>query len=123
MATLADFRNERIKKLNELRKLGVDPFPAKSSRTIGAGKISENFAELDGSEQDVVGRVVSIRKFGKLAFVVVRDLSGSIQLVFNRGEVEEVFEKDANGNRVANENSRKILAADESQIGMGELNL
>lgn len=123
MATLADFRNERIKKLNELRKLGVDPFPAKSSRTIGAGKISENFAELDGSEQGVAGRVVSIRKFGKLAFVVVRDLSGSIQLVFNRGEVEEVFEKDANGNRIANENSRKILAADESQIGMGELNL
>ena len=34
MATLKDFRDERIRKLNELRAEGIDPYPAHTNRNV-----------------------------------------------------------------------------------------
>lgn len=76
MATLADYRNERLKKLETLKAQGFDPYPAKVERTVGAGEVAPQFDQLEGSTQTVVGRIVSLRKFGKLAFIVVRDFTG-----------------------------------------------
>lgn len=73
MATLKDFRDERLRKLAELRELGVNPYPAKANRTHGCDEIQSQFTELEGKEVTVVGRIKSIRKFGKIAFVVIRD--------------------------------------------------
>jgi lysyl-tRNA synthetase class 2 len=36
----------------------------------------------------VAGRIISLRKFGKLAFIVVRDASGEVQLFLKTGEIE-----------------------------------
>jgi lysyl-tRNA synthetase class 2 len=80
MATLKDFRDERLRKLEELRKLGVNPYPAKSTRTHNIKQVVDEFDALEGKQVSVVGRIKSIRKFGKLAFIVVRDMSGEIQL-------------------------------------------
>jgi lysyl-tRNA synthetase class 2 len=80
MATLKELRDERLRKLDELKKLGVNPYPAKSHRTHSNGYITENFTELEGQTVTVVGRIRSIRKFGKIAFVVVKDWGGSLQL-------------------------------------------
>ena len=33
MATLKDFRDERLRKLSDLRGLGLNPYPAKANRT------------------------------------------------------------------------------------------
>ena len=89
MATLADFRDERIKKLEKLRELGIDPFPAKSSRTIKCGEINEEtFAKLENSTQTIAGRIVSLRSFGKLAFIVIRDISGEIQLFLKADNID-----------------------------------
>ena len=89
MATLSDFRNERLKKLEALRELGVNPYPASSTRTIKNRVIIDEFEQREGESVTVVGRVVSIRKFGKLAFIVIRDDSGSIQLFIRAGEPNE----------------------------------
>jgi lysyl-tRNA synthetase class 2 len=86
MATLKDYRDERLRKLAELKELGVNPYPAKSNRTHKISQIVEEFDQLQGSTVTVVGRIVSIRKFGKLAFVVVRDMSGQVQLFIKKGE-------------------------------------
>ena len=86
MATLKDFRDERLRKLEELRALGVNPYPAKSKRTYELADISSRFEELEGETVIVVGRIVSIRKFGKLAFIVIRDMSGQVQLFIRAGE-------------------------------------
>ncbi|MFZ2560150.1 MAG: amino acid--tRNA ligase-related protein [Candidatus Nanoperiomorbaceae bacterium] len=123
MATLADFRDERIKKLNELRRLGVNPYPASVAHTAKINDITTNFTKFDGSEQTLVGRIVSLRKFGKLAFVVIRDMSGQIQLVLTRGVVEEIFSKKAAGQREIPTDSDKLAKLRDSQIGMGELSL
>ncbi len=80
MATLKDFRDERLRKLDELKKLGVNPYPAKSVRTHKDGEIAADFDKLEGEHVTVVGRIKSIRKFGKIAFIVIRDDSGQVQL-------------------------------------------
>ena len=80
MATLQDYRNERLRKLEELQKLGIDPYPARSERTHTCYQIVNDFEDLEGKEVSVVGRVMNLRKFGKLAFIVLRDSCGQVQL-------------------------------------------
>lgn len=89
MATLQDYRNERLRKLQELRELGFDPYPATSHRTHTTSDVVEKYEELEGSVVTVAGRVTGIRKFGKLAFIVVRDASSSVQLFLRDGAVAE----------------------------------
>lgn len=90
MATLRDYRDERLRKLQELKTLGINSYPAKSNRTHHAGEITEKFEELQGQTATVAGRIVGIRKFGKLAFIVLRDLSGQIQLFLRDGAVQSL---------------------------------
>ena len=87
MATLQDYRNERLRKLEALRQLGVDPYPAKSARTHACAEVLEKYDELAGHEVVVAGRIVSIRSFGKLAFIKLRDQSGEVQLYLQRDDV------------------------------------
>ena len=80
MATLKDFRDERIRKLNELRAEGIDPYPAHSNRNTKIGDILKSFDKYADKDVCVAGRIASIRSFGKLAFVVIADDSGQIQI-------------------------------------------
>ena len=90
MATLQDYRNERLRKLETLRELGVDPYPARSERTHGCGEVLARYDELAGQEVVVAGRIVSIRSFGKLAFIKLCDGSGEVQLYLQRDDVAEL---------------------------------
>ncbi len=90
MATLQDYRDERLRKLAELKDLGIDAYPAVTHRTHGAGAVAAGFDMLEGQTVTVDGRITSIRKFGKLAFVVVQDQSGSVQLFLRDGDVAEL---------------------------------
>ena len=90
MATLQDYRNERLRKLETLRQLGVEPYPAKSERTHTCAEVLSNYDELVGKEVVVAGRVASIRSFGKLAFIKLRDQSGDVQLYLQRDDVAEL---------------------------------
>lgn len=104
MATLKELRDERLRKLNELKQLGVNPYPAKVTRTHKLGEISDQFDQLQGQDASVVGRIINIRKFGKIAFVVVKDASATLQLFLKADTVEE-------------------LKADDSQLGFAQLPL
>lgn len=84
MATLKDFRDERLRKLAELKELGINPYPAQAQRTHNVSDVTNRFDELEGQQVTVVGRIKSIRKFGKIAFVVVRDQSGEVQLFWRK---------------------------------------
>ncbi len=87
MATLQDYRNERLRKLAALRELGVDPYPAHAERTHTCAEVVEKFDELAGQTVSVAGRIVSIRSFGKLAFIKLRDASGDVQLYLQKDDV------------------------------------
>ncbi len=95
--------------MKKIRDLEINPYPATASRTIDCGEIAPNFDRLQGSAQTVAGRIVSIRKFGKLAFIVIRDMSGETQLFLRKGDIEE------------RDNTAETTKTDN--IGMGELNL
>ena len=90
MATLQDYRNERLRKLETLRQLGVEPYPAKSERTHTCAEVLSKYDGLAGKEVVVAGRVASIRSFGKLAFIKLRDQSGDVQLYLQRDDVAEL---------------------------------
>ena len=87
MATLKELRDERLRKLDDLKALGVNPYPAASHRTHMADGIAENFVKLEGKPVTVVGRIVSIRKFGQIAFIVLKDSSGEIQIFLNKKNI------------------------------------
>jgi lysyl-tRNA synthetase, class II len=89
MATLQDYRDERRRKLEELRALGINPYPAKSYRTHFTNDVVEKFDELENQTVTVAGRVMGIRKFGKLAFIVLRDKTGQVQLFLHAPDVAE----------------------------------
>ena len=95
MATLKDFRDERLRKLNTLKDLGINPYPADSKRTNNASDVIEQFESFENSVVTVAGRITGIRKFGKLAFIVIKDFSGQIQL-FLRSDIVEPLEISKN---------------------------
>ena len=104
MATLKELRDERLRKLEELKKLGINPYPAKSERTHTLREVVDDFDTLENQDVTVVGRVAGIRKFGQLAFIVLRDQSGQVQLFMKTDTVES-------------------LKVEDSQLGMAELPL
>ncbi len=90
MATLQDYRDERLRKLTALRELGIDPYPAHTERTHDCATVVSQYDELAGQEVAVAGRVVSIRSFGKLAFIKLQDASGEVQLYLQRDTMAEL---------------------------------
>src|SRR5664279_4997975 len=82
--------DERRNKMERLRAEGIEPYPAVSlwgTRTRIADLLAAHDAgELDAGEHPelsyhVAGRLISRRGHGKTAFLDLRDLSGSIQVV------------------------------------------
>ena len=90
MATLQDYRDERLRKLTALRELGIDPYPAHTERTHDCATVVMQYDELAGQKVTVAGRVVSIRSFGKLAFIKLQDASGEVQLYLQRDTMAEL---------------------------------
>jgi lysyl-tRNA synthetase class 2 len=87
MSTLKDFRDERLRKLTELQELGFNPYPADSNRTHTTHEVKGRFEQLETQTVTVAGRIMGIRKFGKLAFIVLRDQTGELQLFIQEGKV------------------------------------
>lgn len=94
MATMKELRDERLRKLEEIKNLGLDPYPAKTERTVMTAEIINHFDEMEGKTVSVAGRIAGIRKFGKLAFIVLRDFSGKIQLFITAKDLAETSAKD-----------------------------
>ncbi|WP_297511151.1 lysine--tRNA ligase [Flavobacterium sp.] len=73
----------RRDKLNQLRALGIDPYPASLFPVDHTSKqVKEAFVE--GKKVVVSGRLMSVRDQGKAAFAELQDSEGRIQLYFNR---------------------------------------
>ena len=80
MASLIEIREERLRKIAELRKLGVDPYPSRTSRTHSNQEVLSKYAEFENKNVTLVGRLMSIREHGQIIFADLQDPSSSIQL-------------------------------------------
>ena len=89
-----EFQN-RTKKLEEIRALGVEPYPYRFKPTHTACKILTEFHEnpIGHSEEAanggtpfvcVAGRLILFRAMGKNAFAHIQEATHKIQLMFNR---------------------------------------
>jgi lysyl-tRNA synthetase class 2 len=80
---LSEQEQIRREKLNQLRNLGIDPYPADLFPVDHTSKkVKESFVE--GKKVVVAGRLMSVRDQGKAAFAELQDSEGRIQLYFNR---------------------------------------
>ena len=86
---LEDYRNERLKKLEEIKARGIDPYPAKSFRNTKIADVINHFDEKDGQTVTVAGRIKAIRSFGKLVFLKLVDYSGDIQIFMKAEDAEQ----------------------------------
>lgn len=82
-------RGERLKKLKNILRLGVNPYPASVKTTVGGpARINTQQAKKDlGKKVSVAGRIRSLRPHGKITFVDLEDESGKIQAFFSQGEI------------------------------------
>lgn len=86
---MKELRQERLNKLEQIKELGLNPYPAKTNRTHMIAEIVNNFDVMEGKNVQITGRITGIRKFGKLAFIVLRDFSGTIQLFIQANNIAE----------------------------------
>ena len=85
----------RREKLAELQAGGMDPFKiTKYDVTVHSTDIKENYAELEGKEVSIAGRMMSKRVMGKASFCNVQDLKGNIQCYVARDDIGEDSYKD-----------------------------
>ena len=100
---LSEQEQIRREKLNKLKSLGINPFPANLYPVNNNSlEITSNFKE----DKDVVvaGRLMSRRIQGKASFAEIQDSKGKIQVYFNRDEICEGEDKS-----MYNEVYKKLL--------------
>ncbi len=88
----------RSNKLEEIIRLGVDPYPAKFENKDSTRSIFESYNQIqnDSSEAEsgstpivqIAGRLVLFRAMGKNAFAQIQDQHGRIQIMFNRDHTQ-----------------------------------
>ena len=85
----------RREKLAELQANGKDPFViTKYDQTAHSADIRENYAELEGKEVSIAGRMMSKRVMGKASFCGIQDLKGNMQCYVARDDIGEDSYKD-----------------------------
>ncbi|SMB90029.1 lysyl-tRNA synthetase, class II [Hymenobacter roseosalivarius DSM 11622] len=90
MHHLSEQEQQRRHKLDELNKLGIEPYPSELfDVNFSAQEILDNYhAELNNFQEVVLaGRIMSQRVMGKASFAELMDSSGRIQLYINRDEI------------------------------------
>jgi len=87
---LSEQEQIRRDSLAELRKLGIDPYPAAEYKTnVFSAEILEKYDQEKNNFQDVclAGRIMSRRIMGNASFAELMDSSGRIQIYVRRDDI------------------------------------
>lgn len=93
-----DLVQSRLNALEEIKKLGVNPYPhrfdvtANSEEAIASFKDPADENEAETQKQKIVsvaGRIMAIRKMGKASFCHIKDEKGKIQIYIRQNDVGE----------------------------------
>ena len=85
MSDAAEQRARRLEKVEKIRAAGDEPYPVRFDRDRTLGDLRARYGDLEpGTERDdavrVAGRILLIRRQGRLTFATMRDATGSVQL-------------------------------------------
>ncbi|MBA4392497.1 MAG: lysine--tRNA ligase [Desulfobacca sp.] len=79
-------RQQRLKKVEELKSIGIDPYPSFNRISHKIEEIHDQFGSLEGANPDdptptieTAGRLMTQRDFGKSIFFHIQDGSGRLQ--------------------------------------------
>jgi len=86
---IENLREIRLKKLEKIRRLGIDPYPARCQRKQTIAQA----LKMMGKKVAVAGRIMAIRGHGGIQFFDLRDESGKIQLVFKKDQLPATSHK------------------------------
>lgn len=87
---------DRIKKAETLKEMGINLYPAGYNADITASEAFERFNRMDAAalekEKDsfsLAGRIMSLRNFGKASFIHIKDGTGRIQAYVRKDRIED----------------------------------
>ena len=86
---LSEQEQLRRNSMNELRRIGIEPYPAPEYTVTGhSDEIKANFKDdAEPRQVSVAGRIMGRRIMGKASFVELQDANGRIQVYINRDEI------------------------------------
>ncbi len=94
MDEASELFQQRIRKLEALRREGIDPYPNHFRVTHTSKDLLDAFGSLSDEELKsaketlcLAGRIVAIRDFGKASFMQIQDRKGRIQVYFQKNIV------------------------------------
>lgn len=92
------FMQNRLRKLDEMKEDGINPYPYNYEVTHKAKEILESYDSLKPEEktEDVVslaGRIMTVRKMGKIRFMHMLDSTAKIQLYFEANTLGDAYKK------------------------------
>jgi lysyl-tRNA synthetase class 2 len=95
---LAKIRNERLEKVEKLRKLGLDPYPAEvdKSKRVKNSDVTSDFKKYEGKEITSLGRIMSWREHGALRFAHIADGEAQIQIIIRKDSLKKYSKREEN---------------------------
>lgn len=86
MASLEEIRLARLLKLEKLKGLGIDPYPAKVPKDLSISELKKNFDKHASSEEplSIAGRILALRGQGAILFAVLFDGTEKIQAIIKK---------------------------------------
>ncbi|HEX13087.1 MAG: lysine--tRNA ligase [Desulfurella sp.] len=88
----------RIEKLEEIKALGIDPYYNGFSPEYFLNDILNKYKDIDSEKLKsintnfkIAGRIISIRDFGKAAFLKLKDVSGTLQVYCQKNVLGEQY--------------------------------
>ncbi|MAF20818.1 MAG: lysine--tRNA ligase [Parcubacteria group bacterium] len=87
--SINEIRKTRIRKLENIRQAGLNPYPAQVKRTHTCQEAIDSFEKLLADKEGLflVGRLQAIREHGGSTFTQIRDGSGEIQAYFKKDQI------------------------------------
>jgi lysyl-tRNA synthetase, class II len=112
-------RDERIEMIQNLRDEGVNPFPDRYERTHRLHEALE--LPEDSKDIRIAGRIIAIRKMGKLSFTHIQDAQGKMQICLTQDDLGKedyaFFKKNINiGDFIGAEGSLFITRTGEKTL-------
>lgn len=102
MQELNDLVRARINALEEIKKLGINPYPHRFDVNADSATLLSEFKDPATEEEtelqkqkiiSVAGRIMAIRKMGKASFIHLKDGTGKIQVYIRQNDVGEELYK------------------------------
>jgi lysyl-tRNA synthetase class 2 len=99
MEEINELMQERLKKLERLRGMGIEPYGVPFDVKDTASGIFQRYGDRRGEEFEderidctVAGRIIALRSFGKATFAHIQDGTGKIQVYFRKDVLGDKYD-------------------------------